>query len=196
MERQTYSMLEWLGDCGGLFDALRIIGMLIMWPLTSFKLKSELLSNVFRFTKSMRMAEKQANQSEIAQTINKFQSADCDPSEAPSSFTVDKSLKANMKWDFQNAAKIPAQRYLQTLLGCGQEEKYRRMLKRADSEVAKELDIVKYIQRSRLNSIMMLILLSSHQKLIADKMSTCLIRESSDLSENSKDEFELDKKYE
>ena len=52
-------MLEWLGDCGGLFDALRIIGVFIMMPLTSFKLKSMLLSNVFRFTKSKKMAEKQ-----------------------------------------------------------------------------------------------------------------------------------------
>ena len=40
IERQTYSLLEWLGDCGGLFDALRIIGVLIIWPLNNFKLKS------------------------------------------------------------------------------------------------------------------------------------------------------------
>ena len=44
IERQTYSFLEWLGDIGGLYDALRLIGVLIMAPFTAFRLKSELLS--------------------------------------------------------------------------------------------------------------------------------------------------------
>ena len=51
-ERQTYSFLEWLGDIGGLYDALRLIGLLMMSPFSSFFLKSELLSQVFRFTES------------------------------------------------------------------------------------------------------------------------------------------------
>ena len=66
------------------------------------------------------------------------------------------------------------------------------MLRRADSAVAKELDLVKFMQRSRLNSFMALVALSSRQLLIADKISTCLIRESSELSDNSEDDFELD----
>ena len=51
-ERQTYSFLEWLGDIGGLYDALRLIGLLMMSPFSSFFLKSELLSQVFIFTES------------------------------------------------------------------------------------------------------------------------------------------------
>lgn len=58
IERQTYSFLEWLGDIGGLYDALRIIGALLIAPLTSFKVKSELLTNIFRFTKSKRKTDK------------------------------------------------------------------------------------------------------------------------------------------
>jgi len=47
IERQTYSMLEWLGDIGGLFDALYIIGSVFVAPLTGFALKTALLANVF-----------------------------------------------------------------------------------------------------------------------------------------------------
>lgn len=35
-ERQSYSFLEWLGDIGGLYDALKLIGMFIVAPFTSF----------------------------------------------------------------------------------------------------------------------------------------------------------------
>ena len=58
--------------------------------------------------------------------------------------------------------------------------------------MAKELDLTKFIQRSRLNSFMALIALSGRQLQIADKLSTCLIRESSELSDNSQDDFKLD----
>ena len=50
--------MEWLGDIGGLYDALVIVGSAIVAPYTSFALKAELLSQVFRFTKSKRFAEK------------------------------------------------------------------------------------------------------------------------------------------
>ena len=60
IERQTYSFLEWLGDIGGLFDALRIIGVLLMAPFTAFQVKAELLSQVFRFTESKNYAEQRA----------------------------------------------------------------------------------------------------------------------------------------
>ena len=57
IERQTYSVLEWLGDIGGLYDALRLIGLLIITPFSSFALNAELLSQVYRFTASKRFAE-------------------------------------------------------------------------------------------------------------------------------------------
>ena len=138
------------------------------------------------------MAGRHDDQSYFSLTTDKLEAADFVPKEAPTFITGDESLEANMKWDFQNATKIPAQGCLQTLFGCSKDKKYRRMHKRADSVVARELDLVKYIERSRFNSYMALVSLSSHQQLIADKMSKCLIRESSDLSENSQDDFELE----
>ena len=32
INRQTYSILDWMGDCGGLFDALLIIGQIFVQP--------------------------------------------------------------------------------------------------------------------------------------------------------------------
>ena len=100
IERQTYSFLEWLGDIGGLYDALRIIGVLAMWPFTSFKLKSELLSNVFRFTKSKRKADREANDNEFSMTQDFQKSTVQDPRQPPSYITGDKNLEGNMRWDF------------------------------------------------------------------------------------------------
>ena len=47
VERQTYSLLDWLGDVGGLFDGLCIIFSSIMGTLASLSLKSKILALVF-----------------------------------------------------------------------------------------------------------------------------------------------------
>ena len=47
IDRQTYDSLQWLGDVGGLYDGLYIIGCIFMAPLTKFSLRQELLFNVF-----------------------------------------------------------------------------------------------------------------------------------------------------
>ena len=48
IERQTYSMLDFLGDIGGLFDGLRYIFQIIIAPIVAFNWKAELLSALFR----------------------------------------------------------------------------------------------------------------------------------------------------
>ena len=39
VERSTYSMLEWLGDVGGLYDGLILIFGSVIGSLSSFQLK-------------------------------------------------------------------------------------------------------------------------------------------------------------
>ena len=34
IERQTYSALEWLGDIGGLFDMLKLLGYMLVIPFS------------------------------------------------------------------------------------------------------------------------------------------------------------------
>ena len=47
IERETYGFLEWLGDVGGLFDGARIIGALIVSPLTLLKFKAKLMNSFY-----------------------------------------------------------------------------------------------------------------------------------------------------
>ena len=48
IERSTYSFLDWLGDVGGLFDGLYYVAQAIVWPITAFVLKADMLESVFR----------------------------------------------------------------------------------------------------------------------------------------------------
>ena len=66
------------------------------------------------------------------------------------------------------------------------------MIEKANVSVARELDLIKFIQRQRLTTFTTLCSFNGRQKFIADKMSTKLIRESSDLNEGTEDDFELD----
>ena len=50
--RQTYGILDWLGDIGGLIDFLFLIFSMILGPYTSFMQKSLLLSKIFSFQAS------------------------------------------------------------------------------------------------------------------------------------------------
>lgn len=44
INRQTYSFLDWLGDVGGLLEALFAIGDLFIGPFASFALKAKIVS--------------------------------------------------------------------------------------------------------------------------------------------------------
>ena len=52
-ERETYSLLDWLGDIGGLLEALMIISGVFVGPVVAFTLKEELLSSIFRYVRSL-----------------------------------------------------------------------------------------------------------------------------------------------
>ena len=44
IERSTFNGLEWLGDVGGLYDAMRLIRGFIVYPLALSLMKAELVS--------------------------------------------------------------------------------------------------------------------------------------------------------
>ena len=48
INRETYSGLDYLGDLGGLFDAFKIIGGILISPISGLALNSRLLSTIFR----------------------------------------------------------------------------------------------------------------------------------------------------
>lgn len=47
IERQTYSMLEWLGDTGGLFEGFNVIGAFIVAPIATYAMRMQLLTLSF-----------------------------------------------------------------------------------------------------------------------------------------------------
>jgi len=48
IERQTYSLLEWLGDIGGLYDAVHIVGGTLVGGLATLAMRTRLLVLGFR----------------------------------------------------------------------------------------------------------------------------------------------------
>jgi len=52
VNRETYGILEWLGDIGGLTDALILLGQFFLMPFNKFNLSSFLLTNLFRYQPS------------------------------------------------------------------------------------------------------------------------------------------------
>ena len=52
VERQTYSILEWLGDVGGLFEGLNGIGFFLVAPIATYAMRMEILTTTFSFAKS------------------------------------------------------------------------------------------------------------------------------------------------
>ena len=49
IERTTYSTLDWIGDVGGLFDGLLIIGRFALGPLASFALRAKVFATLFSY---------------------------------------------------------------------------------------------------------------------------------------------------
>ena len=47
-ERSTYSLLEWIGDIGGLFDGLYLLASNLIAPIAAYTMRFELLSQTFK----------------------------------------------------------------------------------------------------------------------------------------------------
>lgn len=65
--RETYGLLEFMGDLGGLFEALYYIFRFILSPLTSFVLAAELMTSLFRVQNKSNSRTKSLNFVEMFQ---------------------------------------------------------------------------------------------------------------------------------
>ena len=54
INRQTYGILDFLGDIGGLIDAMKYIVAFLLSPYWNFKYASFMLTKVFRVESSVR----------------------------------------------------------------------------------------------------------------------------------------------
>ena len=115
IERTTYDSLEWLGEIGGLFDAIKLIGAAIAYPVASFALSAELVSHGFG----------------------------------------DRIGRKNLFGQFK------------LLLS---DKKYRKLLGKMESLTEKNLDLMRYIKKSRMLSLSRLSLLNVKQRIFIDKL--------------------------
>lgn len=102
-------------------------------------------------------------------------------------------LENSIKFDFTQTESIQTENFLESQLKC--RGKLRKQMARSSSRVTKELDIVKFIRRQRLNAFAVMSLLNGRQKFFVDHMSQLTMRESSNFEETSCDN-ELDNSYE
>ena len=51
--RQTYSLLDWIGDIGGLYDGLKVIGFLLSRPIGYYKMNAKLASLLVRYSRPL-----------------------------------------------------------------------------------------------------------------------------------------------
>ena len=63
--RETYGFLEFLGDLGGLNEALRVAFGFILSPLTTFVLSAELMMSLFRVQNRSKSEVKSLNFTEM-----------------------------------------------------------------------------------------------------------------------------------
>ena len=47
--RKTDSIIDWMGNCGGFMEALKIIGEILVFSYNAYALKSTLALNLVRF---------------------------------------------------------------------------------------------------------------------------------------------------
>ena len=71
---------------------------------------------------------------------------------------------------------------------CPRKSRYVKLIKKAHIQVDKELDLQKFIYRSRTNVTALLGLLSFQQKLLVENMAKIVIHGSSDLEKTSEDD--------
>ena len=149
INRQTYSLLDWLGDLGGLLDALYLIGYVLISPLATFAINSKLLSTLFRYRGSDEgLIKRTLSARKISYEKSNFTGSKFDNNQ----------LIDNIKNDFQQYKPIKRIGILSQIFFC--RRNYRKMMNKAKSALDKELDLQKFIYRQRLQTTAILGLLT------------------------------------
>ena len=101
-----------------------------------------------------------------------------------------KEFTNNMIRDFNQIQKIPKKSIWKNLFDrwCSKKSKYHRLLRKSRIQIDKELDLQKFIHRSRVQVTSMLGLLTAPQSVFVDKISQIVVRESTDFNKTSTDD--------
>lgn len=69
IERETYSLLDMMGDVGGLYSGLCLIALNIIKPIASRAMKSELLIRAFKNVKGIKTSQMELSQISVEENI-------------------------------------------------------------------------------------------------------------------------------
>ena len=69
IERETYSLLDWMGDIGGLYEGLYLMALHFIKLLATLTLKSELLGRAFKLVKGRKTENIEVTQIPVEQNI-------------------------------------------------------------------------------------------------------------------------------
>ena len=123
ISRQTYSILEWLGDVGGLNDSLFVIAKIILGSFTSFYNSSFLTRKIFRFQ------NKASDQDSYANKTDK------------ESILKAKALQRTDTIEYMTWLKFCLCRF------SNERQAHRKVLSQAQSKLDKEMDLKRFITR-------------------------------------------------
>jgi len=119
-------LLELLGDIGGLYDGLKLIGSALVSPIAAFALKTQLFTSLFSYLPS------------VAQQTR-------GGAEETKSEAAEEHLKSLVS---KKRPILPRSNFL--CLCCDKRgRRYKKMLARADKSVQKELDLFNFVEHQR-----------------------------------------------
>ena len=135
INRESYSLLDWLGDLGGLFDALFIICGAIVAPVATFSMKATLLSKFFRFK-----PRDEHESEEEAKSVNKKTKRLSDFMSQKSDSKEDRlAIFKTMYKEFKIREKIKRLSFYSVNLLC--KLNYKKKIQKSHNKMMKELDL-------------------------------------------------------
>ena len=124
INRQTYSLLDWLGDCGGLLDALFFIGEIFVNPISLYFARSRIASLLVSMMPTNHTEEKVVgDKAKREQFIKKFGENIKDPKR--------KELVSNIAREMSSIEKIEEKGYMASIVERCKKSRYHRLLRKS-----------------------------------------------------------------
>ena len=188
--RQTYSTLDFIGDLGGLFDGLRYVCMVMIAPFTRFGMQQLLLTTIFKH----RPRNYEAELKKVTMTkelLNEHQN---------NNYLLKMQINDKVKNMVNESLRIKSRNFLTKCQQSRESIRHRRLMRLADKKIKHELDLVRFIRRSRIAMLGLLALLKGRRQVrLVDKLSEHVLASSSSggdpfesvssLSDNGKGQF-------
>ena len=141
-------MLDWLGDLGGLLDALLVIGAAFVAPFASYSLKATLLTALFRYRKADDASNQKPDEDDFGEK-NSDGSGIIMTNFDPKNKSDKRSLMESLKGEFRAMHPI---KWISCLRNCFKtnflcKRDYNKLMNKSQNRVMKELDLKKFITR-------------------------------------------------